>query len=457
MPEPDRSAAFERSPVVTPYPMKTGILALLATATLGLSPVATQAEAVVTAAEVVNPAAPVIPDRTFKVTDFGAVGDGQTFNTGAFKKAIAAVAQAGGGTLVVPKGVYLTQPFTLCSSLNFHLDAGAVIEAPATFTAAGLPEPQTLHSQEEVKQRVRTPAPLITADNVHDLAITGDGVIDGNGQHWWDWSERAARQHPGRLIYTRPNMVVITGCQRLKVSDVTFRNSSRYHLVARDVTDLIVQGVKIRAPFDSPNTDGIDIGPGRNFLVRDCDCDNGDDDICIKSGGTDILIEDCTIRHGHGISIGSGTAAGVDDMLVRHCTFEGNDYGLRIKSMRGAGGLVHNVRYTDIHMKNCVNAIMVYSDYVDGNRPNFKGDRGKVPSFHDILFDHITAEHTRNFGRVVGLPESPITGIVLRDVAISADNDLEVKNADHPVYENVTLNIAPGTWVKPARTDLSGL
>ena len=417
-------------------------LAFLALAASALS--AHAAKDVVTAtAEKVHPARPHIPNRTFSLADFGGVGDGQTLNTSAFQAAIAAVNRAGGGTLIVPAGVYLTRPFVLCSKLNLHLEEGAVIAAPRTFTEAGMPEPGTMHSQAEAREKENKPEPLITADGVHDLELTGTGTIDGNGAHWWAWSERAGRAQPGRVVYSRPNLVEISNCERLLVSGLTFLNSSRYHLKAENVTDVTVDAVRIKAPFDAPNTDGIDIGPGRNFLVRNCNCDTGDDDICIKGGGVNVLIEDCTILHGHGISIGSGTAQGVDNMLVRHCAFDGNDCGLRIKSMRGAGGLVHNVRYTDIRMRNMGNAIMIFSDYSDNNRPDFKGPADKIPSFHDILFDNITCESTRNAGRIVGLPESRITGITFRDVNIAASLPFEIKDADAPTYVRTIVRVLP--------------
>jgi len=396
----------------------------------------------------VKPALPTIPDRTFVLTDFGAVGDGRTLNTEAFKKAIAAVGKAGGGRLVVPKGIFRTLPFKLCSNLDLHLDEGAVIQAPDTFEALGLPDPATLKSQEEVAARVHMPDPLISGRNLHDVALTGTGTIDGSGQHWWDRSERAARAaaktEPGRVIYPRPHLVVINGCTRLHVADITLTNSSKFHLVPIDITDLTIERVKVRAPFDAPNTDAIDPGPGTNFLIRDCDIDTGDDDIVIKSGGTNILIENCTIRHGHGISIGSGTAVGIHNMLVRHCTLDGTDNGIRIKSMRGAGGPVDNVRYTDIQMKNVANAIVLDLNYVDNNRPDFKGDQTKVPSIRDILIDNVTIENSTHAGKIVGLPDSPITNITLRNVKITAETDLVIKDADHPVFENVTRNIKKG-------------
>ena len=440
-----------KSPRVLPFTV-AAILAVTAIAGLATEPLSA-ATVDVSAAEHMKPALPVIPDRTFILTDYGAVGDGRTMNTEAFTKAIAAVDKAGGGRLVVPKGVYRTAPFSLCSSLDFHLDADAVIQAPDTFEALGLPDPSTLHSQAEVKTKVKTPDPLITGNDLHDLALTGTGTIDGSGSHWWAWAERAARAQPGRLVYSRPNMVVITGCQRLRVADLTFSNSSRYHLVVRDITDATIERVKVRAPFDAPNTDAIDYGPGSNFLIRDCDIDTGDDDICTKNGGTNILVENCTIRHGHGISIGSGTTLGIHNMLVRHCTFDGTDNGIRIKSMRGAGGDVSNVRFTDITMKNVANAILLFSDYVDNNRPDFKGDPTKIPSFHDILIDHVTIESARNAGRIVGLPESRITGVTLRDVQLTAEKPFVIKDADEPAFERVAIDIKPS--VAPARAKIT--
>jgi len=412
-----------------------------------LSPFLRCASVDVSAAGQVKPALPVIPDRTFRLTDFGAIPDGKTLNTDAFKKAIAAVAKAGGGRLIVPKGLYRTAPFTLCSSLDLHLEAGAMIQAPDTFEALGLPHPSTLKTQAEAAA-VRTPDPLISGRHLHDVSLTGPGTIDGSGQHWWDWSERAERAQRGRLVYARPHLVVIDGCERLLVADLTFTNSSKFHLVPKNITDLTIERVKVRAPSNAPNSDAIDPGPGTNFLIRDCDIDVGDDDIVIKSGGTNILIENCTIKHGHGISIGSETTAGVHNMLVRHCTMEGTDIGIRIKSMRGAGGLVENVRYTEITMKGVADAIVLQLDYVDNNRPNFKGDPTKIPAIRNILLDHITIEGSRNAGIIHGLPDSPISNITLRDITLTAEKDLDVRDADHPTYERVTRTIKPGVGPK---------
>jgi polygalacturonase len=402
----------------------------------------------VSAVENIRPALPRIPDRDFVLTDFGAVGDGHTLNTDAFRKAIRAVEQAGGGRLVVPKGIFRTGPFVLCSNLNLHLETGAMIQAPDTFEALGLPDPATLHSQAEASA-VKTPDPLITGRHLHDVAITGSGTIDGSGAHWWAWSERASRAQPGRLVYRRPHLVTINGCERLHIADITLSNSSMFHLVPRDVTDLTIERVKVRAPFNAPNTDAIDPGPVTNAWIHDCDIDTGDDDIVIKSGGHNVLIENCKIAHGHGISIGSETSVGVNHMLVRRCTFDGSDNGIRIKSMRGAGGLVENIRYTEITMKNVANPITLQLNYVDNNRPNFKGDPRKIPEIRNILIDHVTATGARNAGIVIGLPDSLIKGLTMEDVSIIAETDLVIRDAEQPTLTRVTRTIKPG--VAPAK------
>jgi polygalacturonase len=131
---------------------------------------------------------------------------------------------------------------------------------------------------------------------------------------------------------------------------------------------------------------------------------------------------------------------------------EGTDNGIRIKSMRGAGGPVENVRYTNITMKNVDNAIVLDLNYVDNNRPDFRGDPTKIPSIHRIQIDNVTATGSRHAGKIVGLSDSPITDITLKNVSITAENDLIIKDADHPILDNVTITVKAG--VAPPRTGI---
>jgi polygalacturonase len=234
------------------------------------------------------------------------------------------------------------------------------------------------------------------------------------------------------------------------MADVTLSNAAMFHFVPRRIVDLTIERVKVRAPESAPNTDAIDPGPVTNAWIHHCDIDTGDDNIVIKQGGTNILIEDCVIKHGHGISIGSETTFGVNGMWVRRCTFDGTDNGIRIKSMRGAGGLVENVRYTDITMDSVENAIVLDLTYTDNNRPNFRGDPAMVPTIRDILIERVAVTRAKRAGKIVGLPDSPIAGVTLRDVAIEAEKDFMIKDAGAPVFERVTRVIRPGVAPKQA-------
>lgn len=131
-------------------------------------------------------------------------------------------------------------------------------------------------------------------------------------------------------------------------------------------------------------------------------------------------------------------------MLVRNCTLEDTDNGIRIKSMRGAGGLVGNIRYTNLTMKNVENAVVLQLDYSDNNRPDFKGDPAKVPVINNVLIDHVTITGSRKAGKIVGLPDSPIRGLTFRDVTLTAEKDFVIKDAAPPVFERVTRDIRPG-------------
>ena len=259
-----------------------------------------------------------------------------------------------------------------------------------------------------------------------------------------------AAAQPGRISYHfRPNLVVVDGCERMLIADITVANSVFQHLVTRNVNDLTIERVKIRTPYDgsAPETKGITSGPGKNLWIHDCDIETGAAAISVKPGGTNVLIENITVRGGDGITIGPETQMNTSDMLVRHCMIEDTDAGVRIWSMRGAGGVVQNVRYTDIRMKNVANAIVIHLDAVkndgDDKVPTKKGAPAKVPVIRDIQLDHFIIEGSRNAGVIFGQPYSKLTNITLQDITLAAQKDFETRDAD-VVFERVTRNISPG-------------
>ena len=261
----------------------------------------------------------MIPEATFNVTNYGAVGDGKTMNTAAIQKTIAAASAAGGGMVLIPAGKFLTGPFTLASSINLHLakDASILISDDLT-------------NYPSAKGRYQD---SITANGAHDLEISGEGTIDGQGHAWW-----AAFRANSSMTH-RPYMIKFSNCTRVLVHGVTLSNSPMFHLVPQNCTDVTIQGITIKPPADAPNTDGIDPS-GWNFLITGCTIDTGDDNIAIKPapnsgrvpGDKNFTVKNCIFRHGHGCSIGSGTAGGLEDLLVSDCTFDQTDYGIRIKT-----------------------------------------------------------------------------------------------------------------------------
>jgi polygalacturonase len=408
------------------------------------------------AADAIKVAPPVIPDRIFSIVDFGGVGDGVTMNTDAFKKAVAAIKAAGGGHLEIPPGVFMTLSFALTSHMDLHLDAGSRIKTPESFADWGLPDPQTA-TQDDLDEFA--PGSIIYGSKLTDVSITGSGTIDGSGQLFWIWSDKAARRYPeGRLVYPRPSLVGLPGCQRLHIDGVTFTNSPMYNLrLGTHSQDLLIENVRIVAPSDAPNTDAIDPG-GDRIIIRNCEIDTGDDHVAIQGGSRNVLIEDLVCLHGHGISIGSGTNGGLSHIFVRRCTFDGSDNGLRLKSFRGRGGEVHDIHYDHITMKNVARPFdinMLYNGNANvkvdiGPRYAKKGQTRNIPFFHDIHFSNISVSRAPEAGRIIGLPEQPARDITFSNVRIDADRGFLIQDAKDVTFDHVELNIAVG---KPFVTD----
>lgn len=404
-------------------------------------------------------ALPQIPDRTFKVTDYGAVGDYHQFSTEGFKKAVAAVAAAGGGHLIVPAGTYKILPIELTSHLDLHLDPGATIRAPDNFADYGLPDPnQPLPASSEPAPKERPKgkgaffrrgprlAPLISARDVTDVAITGSGTIDGSGQNFWLWSDKAARRYPpGRRIVGRPVLISIQG-QRLHFDGVTLTNSPMFHLVPRG-EDITIENLHIVAPSDSPNTDAMDPG-GTRIVIRNCEIDTGDDHVALQSGSHDVLIEHLTCLHGHGISVGSPTRNGLSNVVVRHCTFDGSDNGIRIKSYRGNGGEVHDITYSDITMRYVRRPFDINMRYngnaggpTDVGPREADGQTERLPNFHDIHVDRLTVVKSPLAGRIIGIPEEMAHAITFTHVKIDSVRGFLLQDARGIAFEDA--HIAP--------------
>jgi polygalacturonase len=399
---------------------------------------------------------PIIPDATFTVTDFGAVGDGRTLNTEAIQKTVDAASAEGGGTVVIPAGKYVTGPFRLASSINLHLakDATLLISNDMAnypiLTGRDSPMPVDMY------------ADAITAYDVHDIEISGEGTIDGQGDVWWDAFDA------DRRMTHRPNMIRIVRCTRLLVRDVWLKDSPMFHLIPEDCTDVTIENIYISAPFDSPNTDGIDFS-GWNYLITGCTIDTGDDHIVAKPssprkpGNKNITIHNCTLLHGRGICIGSTTTSGTEDMTVSYCTFDGADYGIHIKSGRDRGGLVQRIRYENITMKNVQLPIYIQSYYASERRPrDLRKDVARpitttTPIYRDITIRNVTATDCPTAGRIQCLPEMPIVNLTLDNVHISSVRGMRIYHVQGMKCIDTSIAASAGNSVGAFDADISGL
>ncbi len=384
-----------------------------------------------------NPKVPAKEAKVFDVRRLGALGDGKILDTVAIQKALDDCGKSGGGIVRLAAGTYLSKPIFLRGDTMLQLDAGATLQAtdePKDFERAG--------GGKFVS--------FINAERLTNVAITGAGVIDGAGARWWIPAEEARRKQPGYTL-PRPRLVTFSGCKDVKVTGVTLRNSPSFHLVPAECEDVEIRGVTITSPAGSPNTDGIDPAACRRVLISHCRIDVGDDNIAIKSGHADaahpgaacaeIRIADCVFLHGHGLSIGSETVGGVRNVDVQRCAFDGTQNGLRIKSPRGRGGLVEGIRYSDITMTNVDAAITITCYYPkvpkeDAAQPVTP----QTPMFRNIQIRSLAATCSRGAGMIVGLPESPVTEVVLDNVHLTAKSGLTILNATSAQFRDSTLN-----------------
>ena len=442
---------------------------------------------------------PVIPVRTALLTDFGAVGDGVTLNTGAFAAGIESLSRQGGGTLEVPAGIWFTGPIGLKSHIELRLDKDAVI----VFSTDQDLYPVIDTNFEGLDVR-RCLSP-IHAEGATDIAITGEGVIDGNGDAWREVKRRKvgddlwksivrkggvvsadgsvwypdegyakARATAGSLNYQdpsldeneiktflRPVLLSLRNCERILLEGVTFQNSPCWNLHPLWCRHLTVKDITVRNPHYSTNGDGIDIEACENVLLTGSTFDVGDDAICIKSGKDEdgrrhgipcknLIIKDCTVYHGHGgFVVGSEMSGGVENIWVSGCRFLGTDVGLRFKSTRGRGGLVKNIWCDHIYMKDIVSYGVIFNLYYAGVAATDKGDDETTdvqpvdettPEFRDMYFSDIVCSGAEQAVYINGLPELPVSGIHFSNGVFTAKKGVEMHFSKDITFDNVIVN-----------------
>lgn len=372
------------------------------------------------------------------VLDFGAVGDGRTVNTLAINTAIEACSRAGGGTVDLPAGRYVTGSILLRDNATLHLEAGAVLlgsENPADYPI--------IETRWEGKDQ-KAHAPLIGGQGLTNIGIVGRGKIDGRGEIWW----RRFRER--ELQYPRPCLIGFCDCTNVLVEGVTATNSPAWTIHPLRCTKVVVDKATISNPADSPNTDGIDPDSCRDVRISGCTVDVGDDCIAIKSGSEDagranlspcenVIITNCMMAHGHGgVVVGSEMSGDVRNVVISNCLFVGTDRGIRLKSRRGRGGIVEDILATGIVMQDVLCPFTMNQFYHIGVRGDKRVSDKRpqqvtegTPRFRRIHFSHIAARDAQYAaGFLYGLPEMPIEDVSFDDVSVSLSRDARAGEPD---------------------------
>lgn len=359
---------------------------------------------------------------TLNVIQFGAKSDPFFENSKAINEAILAMNKKGGGVVLIPAGTFISGPITLRSNVNLHLAKNALLIFSSDFKLYPL-----VKSSFEGVDAARCQSP-VSAENETNIAITGLGIMDGNGFYWrplkkekvtdseWKkhqlkyggaltddkktWypsvaaAEASTKKDIGKLIngkkptdfeaikdFLRPHMVRISGCKKVLIKDITFENSpfwTTHILLSEDIT---VSGLKVKNPWYGTNTDAIDVESCKNVLLEDCVFDTGDDGITIKSGRDEdgrkrgvptqnVIVKNCTVYHAHGgFVVGSEMSGGVKNIYVSDCSFIGSDIGLRFKTTRGRGGVVQNIYVKNINMKDIPGEAILFDMYYAAQDP----------------------------------------------------------------------------------------
>ncbi|ANH84036.1 glycoside hydrolase [Niabella ginsenosidivorans] len=446
---------------------------------------------------------PRFRETVYPITKYGAVPDGYRLNTRSIQAAIDECSSKGGGTVVVPAGLWLTGPLVLKSDVNLNLAAGATL----LFTKDKTQYPLVKANWEGYPQ-MRNQSPL-SAENAVNIAITGKGIIDGNGDAWravkkdkltasqwkklvasggvvddndmWMPSESYAKgshlKEPGRFSpdknaafyesvkdFLRPNLLVLTSCDKVLLEGVTFQNSPAWCLHPLMSSNITVRNVFVKNPWYAQNGDGIDLESCRNVLIENSVFDVGDDALCMKSGRDadgrkramptkDVIIRGCTVYASHGgFVVGSEMSGGIWNVYVSDCTFVGSDIGLRFKTTRGRGGIVENIFIKNVFMKDIPGDAVLFDMYYMGRDPvPMAGEKRELPKVEKFPVDETTPQfrnieisnvYVNGAQRAVflrGLPEMAVKNISISNAVFQSKQGIEIQESSGIRFKNVQV------------------
>ncbi len=424
--------------------------------------------------------APIFPRRDFSINRFGAIGNGRHDCTEAFAKAIAACSRSGGGRVIVPEGEFLTGAIHLRSNVNLHVTRNATIlfdRDPKKY----LPLVFTRWEGMELMNY----SPFIYAIGQRNVAISGQGVIDGNADcdHWWPWKGRPEcgwkkgepEQSKARKLlydmvekgtpvkdrtfgegaYLRPMFIQPYRCSNVLIEGVTLRHSPMWQIHPVLCDNVIIRGVQVEREANAtdrtgPNADGCDPESCRDVLIKDCSFATGDDCIAIKAGrnndgrrvgipSENIVIQNCRMRDGHGgITVGSEISGGVRNVFAENCQLDSPNLNIAIRFKNNAlrGGQLENFFFRNIEVGEVADAAIT----VDFNYE--EGDKGPhIPRLKNLVVDNLKSRKSKHALDLQGLEKAHVTDVQLSNCTFDnvADGSV-IKYVDRLSMKNVRVN-----------------
>ncbi|WP_423127145.1 glycoside hydrolase family 28 protein [Gaoshiqia sp. Z1-71] len=415
--------------------------------------------------------------KVYNLAEMGADKQGIEKCTSIIHQAIEQAAADGGGTIFFPAGNYLTGPIHLKSNITLELEAGAFVRFSPDFDDY-LPYVRVRYEGIFMK----TFSPLIYAVGAENIAIKGEGTIDGNGKVWWTsimdimidvrgnskvskpnkYQQQWVKENPdlvdskyGRNQFFRPPFIQFIECENINIEGITIKNSPFWTVNPVGCNDVRISGISIFNPDDGYNTDGINPSSCSNVRISDCFISVGDDCITIKSGRDEygreygrpcenITVTNCVMlaRHG-GVVIGSEMSGGVKNVTISNCVFDGTDNGIRLKSARGRGGVVENIRISNIVMRDIRKIGFIFDLFYDkGTQVEPVTER--TPIFRNIHISDVTGVGVQKVGELTGIEEMPVNEISFSNIAVKGQQGFIAQRGTNLHFSNVDIAVEEG-------------
>ncbi|MDW7693890.1 glycoside hydrolase family 28 protein [Flammeovirgaceae bacterium SG7u.111] len=407
---------------------------------------------------------PTFKEDIFTITDYDAKERAEN-NQVFIQAAIDACHANGGGVVLVPAGTWATSYLDMKSNVNLHLVEGAALSFlddielynTPTFTRWEGIECMNFH-------------PLIYARDAENMAVTGKGKIIGNGKKWWAHAKGTQKGSLAKLYdqveanvapeernclafsptsYLRPSLIQFINCKNVLLDSVEIGSGPMWtvHLVYCE--NVVAQNLKVIT--NGVNNDGIVPDASKKVLINNCFFSTGDDCIVIKSGLNEdgwrvgkaserIVIKDCKTEHGHGgVVIGSEMSGGVRNIYAYNCDFSQTQRGLRVKSMKGRGGVVENLWFKDIRMDNIEDeAIRINLDY---GASSITPRTDSLPIFRNFHFENIKSVNSNYCVRITGSPEINIEGLTFVNLEMQGKYGIHMNNVENTTFTSAKIEV----------------